>query len=105
MDFAERVYGLLLEIPKGKVTTYADIAAALGSRKLARAVGNALHKNPDGEKYPCFKVVNAAGKLSESYAFGGILAQTRRLEKEGIEVIKGKVDLKKYGVAFSQGEG
>ena len=96
-DFYKEVYELLREIPAGKVTTYGRIAERLGSRYYARTVGNALHANPDGDKYPCYKVVNSKGKLSASYAFGGIEAQKNRLEAEGIEVIDYKVDLKKYG--------
>ena len=96
-DFYREVYELLREIPDGRVTTYGRIAERLGSRYYARAVGNALHLNPDGDKYPCYKVVNSKGKLSDNYAFGGIEAQKKRLEAEGIEVIDYKVDLKKYG--------
>ena len=95
--FYHDVYELLLEIPEGKVTTYGRIAEKLGSKYYARAVGNALHANPDGDKYPCYKVVNSKGKLSENYAFGGIEAQKKRLESEGIEVTDFCVDLKKYG--------
>jgi alkylated DNA nucleotide flippase Atl1 len=69
----------------------------MGNRGFARAVGNALHKNPDGEKYPCFKVVNAKGELAPAFVFGGIEEQKRRLEAEGIEVKDGRVDLEKYG--------
>lgn len=96
-DFYEEVYNLLLEIPDGKVTTYGRIGELLGNRRYARAVGNALHANPDRKKYPCYKVVNSKGRLSANYAFGGIEAQKKHLEAEGIEVIDYKVDLKKYG--------
>ena len=90
------VYDYLTSIPKGKVVTYGQIAEHLGNKWLARAVGNALHKNPDGDKYPCYKVVNSKGQLSPAYAFGGIEAQKRRLEADGIEVTDYAVDLKKY---------
>ena len=63
---------------------------------MARAVGNALHKNPDPEHIPCFRVVNAKGELSGAVAFGGIDVQANRLRAEGIEVIDNRVDLKKY---------
>ena len=96
-DFYKEVYELLLDIPYGKVTTYARIGELLGNRRYARAAGNALHANPDGEKYPCYKVVNSKGRLSDNYAFGGIEAQKKRLEADGIEVIDYKVDLIKYG--------
>lgn len=95
----QKLYELLCEIPRGKVVTYGKLAEMLGDRKWARAVGNALHSNPDGDKYPCYKVVNSKGELSPAYAFGGIIEQKRRLEAEGIAVDGGKVDLKKYGMA------
>ena len=44
----KRIYEAVKKIPKGKVATYADVAEMAGDRKMARAVGNALHKNPDG---------------------------------------------------------
>jgi alkylated DNA nucleotide flippase Atl1 len=63
---------------------------------MARAVGNALHKNPDPEGIPCFRVVNAKGELAGEFAFGGSGAQAKQLEAEGIEVKDGKVDLSRY---------
>lgn len=92
----QRVYDFLAVIPKGKVVTYGQIAVFLGNVHYARTVGNILHENPDGEKYPCYKVVNAQGKLAGNYAFGGLDAQKQRLEEEGIVVKDGKVDLKIY---------
>lgn len=92
----QTVYDFLATIPKGKVVTYGQIAAFMGNPNFARTVGNILHENPDGEKYPCYKVVNAAGKLSASYAFGGLSGQKQRLEKDGITVQNDKVDLKCY---------
>ncbi len=97
-NFYNQVYKCLLEIPEGKVTTYARIAERLGNKCYARAVGNVLHSNPDGDKYPCYKVVNSKGRLSANYAFGGIEAQKNRLQADGIEVIDFQVDLKKYGL-------
>ena len=53
------------KIPKGHVATYGRIAEMAGEPKMARAVGNALHKNPDPEHIPCFRVVNSKGELQE----------------------------------------
>lgn len=92
----EEVYEYLTRIEKGKVVTYGDIAVYLGDKKLARVVGNILHKNEDGDKYPCYKVVNAKGQLSSNYKFGGIDEQKKRLESDGIEVNNYQVDLEKY---------
>ena len=93
----QRVYDLLRTIPHGHVVTYGKLAELLGNKQLARAVGNILHQNPDGDRYPCYKVVNAKGELSPAYAFGGIAEQQRRLEAEGVAVENGRVDLKRYG--------
>ena len=71
-EFAERVYAAVRMIPEGHVATYGDIAALAGSPGAARAVGNALHVNPDPEYTPCFRVVNAQGKLARNFGFGGI---------------------------------
>jgi alkylated DNA nucleotide flippase Atl1 len=68
-----------------------------GDRKMARAVGNALHKNPDPDNIPCFRVVNAKGELAGEFAFGGPGAQAKLLRAEGVEVTGGKVDIEKYG--------
>ena len=92
----QRVYDYLLTIPAGKVVTYGQIAAHLGNPKLARVVGNILHVNPEPDIYPCYKVVNAQGRLAEHFGCGGLSEQRRRLEADGIEVTDGKVDLKKY---------
>lgn len=95
-DLAQKVYDYLLTIPKKKVVTYKQVAEYLGNKGLARVVGNILHKNPDGDKYPCYKVLNSKGELAESFVFGGKNIQKERLEKEGIKVKDGKVDLKIY---------
>ena len=94
----QKIYDLLRQIPRGKVVTYGKLAEMLGNKTWARTVGNALHVNPDGDKYPCYKVVNAKGKLSHAYDFGGLQAQQRRLEADGIGVENGKVDLNKYAL-------
>lgn len=82
MNFFEQVYALVRRIPEGYVTTYGDLARALGTRD-ARRVGHALHANPNSST-PCHRVVTKDGKLSESYAFGGSLEQYAKLKSEGI---------------------
>ena len=80
----EQVYEFVKNIPRGKIATYGQIALHLGNRNFARVVGNIFHGNPDPEHIPCHRVVNSKGQLSQSYAFGGIEAQRRLLESEGI---------------------
>lgn len=95
----EKVYAYLKTIPKGKVATYGQIAAHLGNKHLARAVGNILHSNPDPANYPCHRVVNSKGGVAGNYAFGGSAAQRKRLESEGIVFEQdGTIDLQKYGI-------
>ena len=92
-----RIYDAVKRIPKGMVATYGQVAYMAGDRKMARAVGNALHKNPSPDEIPCFRVVNSKGELSGEFAFGGAGEQAKRLSADGIEVVDGRVDLRKYG--------
>lgn len=93
-SFFEQVYELVKQVPAGKVVTYGQIAARLGTRD-ARKVGWALHANIEGNHVPCHRVVNNAGRLAPNFAFDGPEEQRRRLEVEGVEFLPdGKVDLK-----------
>jgi O-6-methylguanine DNA methyltransferase len=92
----KRIYEAVKKIPYGHVATYGQVAELAGDKNMARAVGNALHKNPDPENIPCFRVVNSKGELAGAFAFGGERVQAELLEAEGVEVIDGKVDLQKY---------
>ncbi len=96
----KRIYEAVKKIPKGKVATYADVAEMAGDRKMARAVGNALHKNPDPSTIPCHRVVNSKGELAGEYAFGGAWKQAQILESEDVEITEGKVNLKKYRITL-----
>ncbi|MCW8965988.1 MAG: MGMT family protein [Candidatus Pacearchaeota archaeon] len=96
-DFRERCYDILKKVPKGKITTYKELANALGT-KAYRAVGTAMNKNPYAPKVPCHRVVNSDGRIG-----GFALGQKRKIEmlrKEGIEIINGKIDLSKFKYGF-----
>ena len=95
---SKRIYEAVKKIPKGRVATYGQIAEWAGDKNMARAVGNALHKNPSPDEIPCFRVVNAKGELAGAFAFGGAESQAKLLEAEGVKVVNGKVDLEMYGV-------
>ncbi|MBP9670583.1 MGMT family protein [Candidatus Woesebacteria bacterium] len=100
MNFFDQVYELVRQVPEGKVTTYGDIAKALGTRD-ARRIGHALHANPSGDLTPCHRVVTKDGKLSESYAFGGSIEQYAKLQEEGISFLdKTHVDLSNHLFVF-----
>lgn len=94
----KRIYEAVKRIPQGKVATYSQVAAMAGNPRMCRAVGNALHHNPDPGHVPCYRVVNAKGELSGAFAFGGADEQANRLREDGIEVKDNRVDLKKYGM-------
>ncbi len=70
------------------------VAEMAGNPRMSRAVGNALHKNPDPDHIPCYRVANSKGELAGAFAFGGEEVQRKLLEADGIEVVNGKVDLK-----------
>ena len=94
----KRIYEAVKKIPKGHVATYGQVAALAGDKNMARAVENALHRNPDPEHIPCFRVVNAKGELAGGFAFGGADVQARLLRADGVEVEKNRVDLTRFGI-------
>jgi len=98
-EFQARVLELVSKIPKGKVTTYKEVARALGSPRSCRAVGNALARNPHPLKIPCHRVVRSDGKIG-GYGFGR-RRKTKLLVDEGVEIRGGKVDLREYMFKFS----
>jgi len=93
MNFFNKVYGLCKEIPKGKVSTYKELANALNS-KAYRLVGQALKRNPCAPETPCHRIVSSEGKLR---GFNGKTSQdeldkkAELLKKEGIEVENNKI--------------
>jgi O-6-methylguanine DNA methyltransferase len=99
---SRRIYEAVKKIPRGKVATYGQVAELAGDKKMARAVGNALHRNPDPESIPCYRVVNSKGELAGEFAFGGAGAQAKLLAADGIEAAGGRVDLEKYGLTAQE---
>lgn len=98
----KKIYEAVKRIPRGQVATYGQVAELAGDKKMARAVGNALHKNPDPDTIPCYRVVNSKGELAGAFAFGGMNVQADLLRADGIEVVDNKVDLKKYAINVSE---
>lgn len=77
------VYVLLSKIPSGKVSTYGDIARALGHPKAARAIGRIIANNPNPISIPCHRVVKSNGEIG-GFAYGEEMKR-EILEKEGIK--------------------
>ena len=97
MSVFEKIYEQVRKIPRGKVATYGQIAMLAGNPRWARAVGYALHSNPDPDGIPCYRVVNRFGGLAPAFAFGGAERQAELLCADGIEVREDNtVDLEKY---------
>ncbi|MBQ8885411.1 MAG: MGMT family protein [Clostridia bacterium] len=97
LNFFERVYEVVKRVPKGKVTTYGQVALLVGSPRAARQVGYALHVNPEPMVIPCHRVVNRFGALAPAFAFGGKEVQAALLQAEGVEVDENfSVDLQRY---------
>ncbi|MBU3947296.1 MAG: MGMT family protein [Proteobacteria bacterium] len=81
--FAQRVYGAARKIPAGKTTTYGEIAKSLKCPAAARAVGQALGRNPIILIIPCHRVLAAGGKLGGFSAHGGLETKSNLLSIEG----------------------
>ena len=97
MSYYDKVYEVVRRIPKGKVATYGQVAALTGSPRASRAVGYALHFNPEPGVIPCHRVVNRMGRVAPAFAFGGAEVQRRLLEEEGVQFTPdGNVDLDRF---------
>lgn len=87
-DFHRRCYEVLARVPAGRVTTYSEIAKALGSR-ASRAVGTAMAQNSRLITIPCHRVVRSDGSVGQ-YALGQD-EKSALLTQEGIAISNGKV--------------
>ena len=97
-DFSDAVFAQVIRIPRGKVSTYGQIARLIGSPRSARYVGYALRANPSpgmGEDdIPCHRVVFKDGSLCKSFVFGGPDEQRNMLAEEGVSFLDdGRVNL------------
>lgn len=96
-SFPERVYQVVLQIPRGKVTTYGSIAAVLGNRRAARMVGWAMSSCPEDVSVVAHRVVNRYGELSGGWAWGHPEIMKALLLDEGVSfVAEYQVDLERH---------
>jgi methylated-DNA-[protein]-cysteine S-methyltransferase len=89
LNLEHRVYKKLLEVPKGKVTTYSELAKAVGLKNGQRSIGRMMNKNPFPVIIPCHRVILSDGKIG-GYAWGEKI-KTNMLSKEGIKIKNGKI--------------
>ena len=91
----DKVYDMLLKIPAGEVTTYGDIAKAIGQPNSSRLIGQILHNNPTPVVVPCHRVVRSNGKIG-GYAYGS-RKKRKLLEEEGLKFCgNNSTDLKEF---------
>ena len=94
MKLEEKVYKKLLEVPQGMVTTYGELAKAVGLNNGQRVIGRIMNQNPYPVIVPCHRVIQSDGKIG-GYAWGKKI-KINILSKEGVKIKDGKiVDLKK----------
>lgn len=89
MNIEQLVYKKLLQVPEGKITTYGELAKAVGLKNGQRVIGRIMNKNPYPVIVPCHRVVNSNGKIG-GYAYGQDV-KTNMLSKEGIKIQNGKI--------------
>jgi methylated-DNA-[protein]-cysteine S-methyltransferase len=89
LNLDEKIYKKLLDVPKGQITTYGELAKAVGLKNGQRVVGRVMNKNPYPVIIPCHRVVMSTGKIG-GYAFGQDI-KVKMLSDEGIEISNGKI--------------
>jgi len=89
LNLEEKIYKKLLEVPKGQITTYGELAKAVGLKNGQRVVGKIMNKNPYPVIIPCHRVVMSTGKIG-GYAFGEHI-KIKLLNDEGIQIKNGKI--------------
>ncbi len=89
MNLEQKIYKKLLEVPKGQITTYGELAKAVGLKNGQRTIGKIMNKNPCPVIIPCHRVVMSTGKIG-GYAYGENI-KTKLLNDEGIQIKNGKI--------------
>ena len=89
MNLDKKIYKKLLEVPKGKVTTYGELAKSIGFKNGQRVVGKIMNQNPYPVIIPCHRVVKSDGKIG-GYAYGDVI-KSNMLIGEGIKIKNGKI--------------
>ena len=89
MSLEQKIYKKLLQVPKGQVTTYGELAKAVGLENGQRTIGKVMNKNPYPVIIPCHRVVMSTGKIG-GYAYGEKI-KSNMLTKEGIKIKNGKI--------------
>lgn len=92
----ERIWATIEDIPPGNVANYGQVAEIAGFPRGARLVCYALRVVPDGRRIPWYRVINVQGRIAIDKDSPGYKEQAERLRAEGVRVVDGRVDMKKY---------
>lgn len=85
----QKVYGMLARVPKGKVTTYGELARAAGLKNGQRVIGRIMNRNPYPSIIPCHRVVMSTGDVG-GYAYGAEVKE-KMLAREGVALGGGRI--------------
>lgn len=92
----ERIWATIRDIPEGSVASYGQIAEIAGIPRGARQVGYALRHLPSGSKVPWYRVIQASGKIAFKSGSDAFNEQSKRLLREDVAILNGRIDMKKY---------
>jgi methylated-DNA-protein-cysteine methyltransferase related protein len=92
----EQIWQVVRSIPRGCVATYGQVAVLAGLPGGARKVGRTMSRLPNGTRLPWHRVVNASGRISLPLGSTGYREQKRRLEREGVAFVKGRLSLARF---------
>ena len=92
----EQIWQVVRLIPRGRVATYGQVAALAGLPGGARKVGRTMSRLPNGTRLPWHRVVNASGRISLPIGSAGHREQKRRLEREGVAFVAGRLSLARF---------
>jgi methylated-DNA-protein-cysteine methyltransferase-like protein len=98
------ILAVIARIPRGRVTTYGSVATRAGLPGRARLVGKLLRELPAGSKLPWHRVVAAAGRIALPASSASRQRQIERLQREGVFVVRGRVDMTRYGWSAASGD-
>lgn len=96
-DAANRILAVVAAIPRGRVASYGQVAALAGLRGRARLAGTALRNAPADSRLPWHRVLRADGRIAFPAGSANGKEQGARLAREGVAVVRGRVDLASFG--------
>ncbi|MBW7470421.1 MGMT family protein [Marinobacter sp. F4218] len=92
----QKIWQVVLSIPEGKVASYGQVAGMAGLGRQARYIGRALGKLPEGHSVPWYRVIRSNGQIAFPEGSPTFVLQKELLERDGVEVKNGKINLREY---------